>query len=364
MALNLAERMEMPLLHMAVLYGHVEICEWLLDQGSKVNQECCGDYTPLTLAIYLQHDAICRLLVKRKATINRLTDYGMTMLNLAVVSGTLEMINILLENDAMLNLTHFTEHFRLVLSHGRLECIQWFLQQPQVRQLLIELKHELDFAICLQNTANVVVYFANLPPFQWKRQSWLDKAILIAVERRQLQDIGILLEDGARINGDPKSADSPIACAARGNAVECIQFLYDRGASLHIKDTKKTCPLLSAVQFNSFEACQTLIELDQQIVQWSCRSGRDNPLHVAARYNSLIICKLLIENGADVNSRSKDGETALMMAVRLKREEIAAYLIASGGDLELSGSPKDAPETVQDTLLGSAITWLTSNSIF
>ena len=46
--------------------------------------------------------------------------------------------------------------------------------------------------------------------------------------------------------------------------------------------------------------------------------------------NDIEIVKLLIENGADVNAKNEDGETALHLANRKGYLDIVKYLIAKG----------------------------------
>ncbi|WP_061249847.1 ankyrin repeat domain-containing protein [Leptospira alstonii] len=57
------------------------------------------------------------------------------------------------------------------------------------------------------------------------------------------------------------------------------------------------------------------------------------PLMVAAREGEYLIAEYLIQNGADVNARTRDGHTALMMAVFNRYPEIVKLLIRSGADL-------------------------------
>ncbi|PJZ30497.1 hypothetical protein CH378_07635 [Leptospira kmetyi] len=57
------------------------------------------------------------------------------------------------------------------------------------------------------------------------------------------------------------------------------------------------------------------------------------PLMVAAREGEYLIAEYLIQQGADVNARTRDGHTALMMAAFNRYPEIVKLLIRSGADL-------------------------------
>jgi ankyrin repeat protein len=57
------------------------------------------------------------------------------------------------------------------------------------------------------------------------------------------------------------------------------------------------------------------------------------PLMVAAREGNLEIAKWLVENGANVNARARDGHTALMMAAYNRYPDIVKLLIQNGADV-------------------------------
>lgn len=60
----------------------------------------------------------------------------------------------------------------------------------------------------------------------------------------------------------------------------------------------------------------------------------NSPLHLAARDGHLPIVQLLIEKGADVNMRNKDGQSPLHLAVRRKNcIDLVKHLISNGADV-------------------------------
>ncbi|KAL7140621.1 hypothetical protein ABFS83_08G001100 [Erythranthe nasuta] len=59
------------------------------------------------------------------------------------------------------------------------------------------------------------------------------------------------------------------------------------------------------------------------------------PIHMAARLGLSTILQRLIDSGCDLNSRTEQGETALMISVRYKREECLQVLTKAGADFGL-----------------------------
>ena len=54
-------------------------------------------------------------------------------------------------------------------------------------------------------------------------------------------------------------------------------------------------------------------------------------MHGAAESNAKELAELLISKGADVNAKTKDGQTPLSVAEANKHEDVAALLRSHGG---------------------------------
>ena len=73
--------------------------------------------------------------------------------------------------------------------------------------------------------------------------------------------------------------------------MRCIKALVDAGADVNAKNFKLVTPLMFAAGINDIETM-----------------------------------KILIENGADIEHKNKDGERALEFAIRKEQKEAADYL--------------------------------------
>ena len=71
------------------------------------------------------------------------------------------------------------------------------------------------------------------------------------------------------------------------------------------------------------------------------RFNGDTALTTASRYGHIEICKLLIENGAEVDTADENGVTALMMASHRGHIEICRLLIEKGADVNATDEDGD-----------------------
>ena len=69
-----------------------------------------------------------------------------------------------------------------------------------------------------------------------------------------------------------------------------------------------------------------------------CNHAGDSLLMLASYHGHLDASRLLLQHGADVESRCEDGKTALMMAAMFNRVAIVEYLATQGADPRASDS--------------------------
>lgn len=62
------------------------------------------------------------------------------------------------------------------------------------------------------------------------------------------------------------------------------------------------------------------------------------PLLLAVQNGHGEVCRFLLDHGADVNSRDKNGRTALMVACELGSPKVVEALMSKGADLTLVDS--------------------------
>ncbi|KAL2556035.1 E3 ubiquitin-protein ligase [Forsythia ovata] len=85
--------------------------------------------------------------------------------------------------------------------------------------------------------------------------------------------------------------------------------------------------LVSAARDGDFVEARMLLECNPCLAKYSTFGGLNSPLHFAAAKGHNEIVALLLENGADVNSRNYCGQTALMQGCRYGHWEVVQTLL-------------------------------------
>ncbi|XP_069672146.1 ankyrin-3-like [Periplaneta americana] len=145
------------------------------------------------------------------------------------------------------------------------------------------------------------------------KASELDARLWRAADLGDLDDLILALEAGADVNFQHISG-TPLGRAARRGHVECVRRLLAHNADVGMEgrfNCKSCTPLRAAARNGHLEVMRTLL-----------RSGadpNDGALHDAAEYGQLDAVILLLQEGAEVNSRTAREETPLMLAVKKGR---------------------------------------------
>lgn len=204
---------------------------------------------------------------------------------------------------------------------------------------------------------------------KFKRWLFGESHLHTAAEEGNLEAVKELLDNGADIEKKDRDGSTPLMLASYYGNIDIVELLLSKGANCNSKNIKlnKTA-LHGAVERENFEIVKLLIDHGAQV---NVR-GMSNftPLHVITTYfecnenedipdwnrlwNMNIwnkkrtnIFKLLLNHGADVNAKGKDGWTPLHLAVRSPWSsiEIVKLLLEKGSDIHAKAtySPDYSP---------------------
>ena len=129
----------------------------------------------------------------------------------------------------------------------------------------------------------------------------------------QMEIAQFLLDSGADVNAVDESGESPLYSAIKRGRVEITQLLVDRGAKVNIKDIRQFTPLTVAAAAGEIEIIKTLVKAGADL---KAETYGLTPLMFAAASRKPEPVRLLVELGAPVNQASSmSGQTVLIAAI-------------------------------------------------
>lgn len=131
--------------------------------------------------------------------------------------------------------------------------------------------------------------------------------------------------------------------AVEGGHIEVVKFLVERGANLAAIDVEGRTPLVCAIKDgpSSLRLVENLLSYE---ITLGIATDRDLALTKAVETRNADIVKLLLENGADVNHKGKDGLTPLISAMISRCPlNIIKMLFTHGADISAADGFQQTP---------------------
>ncbi|KAK6183473.1 hypothetical protein SNE40_010949 [Patella caerulea] len=258
------------LIHVAAVVGNVPVVEYWVRCGLSLDEETTVScFTPLFLA---------------------------------VVNNGIELLKYMIQNGADINVTSRHERNTPLMEAmvmRRDEIVHILLDNPKLEV----------------NTVN----------FQ------KETALTIAVRVRRRELLPLLIARGADPNHVDCTGFTPLIHAVLEEDDKLLRLLLELGADVNKIDNRGETPLHFAVH-NGIELLKYMIQNGADINVTS-RYERNTPLMEAMVTRKKEIVQMLLDNPKlDVNATNFRKETALTIAVRVRRRELLPLLIARGAD--------------------------------
>lgn len=141
----------------------------------------------------------------------------------------------------------------------------------------------------------------------------------------------LLIGAGADVNNRNKQGRTPLHWAVFTKKSDYAKVLLEAGAEVDARDEDGRTPLRHAGGHVTLDLARLLLARGAKLDAINLKKGRTT-LHEVARYGEAEVAALLIDKGADVNARDKDGLTPLGLAQQEGKPAVAELLREHGGE--------------------------------
>ena len=295
----------------------------------NVNSRFDDGQTPLHLAAIYGHNAIAKYLLENNADTTVQDSSGATPLHEAVRYGNVEIAKSLLNSGANVNA-------RDNLGKTPVMLILPKDKTAEIYKLLIAHRADLTQKDMFGDTV-------------------LHTASMLNVGENTFR---ILIDAGADIDARNKEGVTPLAIAVQKNDLETVRLLTAAGADIHTQDTNGNSPLSIALA-GSPEMLEAVV--NEKNADFTDSNG-NTPLHLALICDApLSKIQYMISLMKDVNTRNKDGNSALFLSILKNRQKVGELLLAKNADIFSTNTNNNSPlrlalkygGTVQDWLITS-----------
>lgn len=284
--------------------GHAGIAAMLLAHGARVDG--VRGTMPLALAAQGGHADIVSMLLEKGVDVNSVSNMHPTALLLAAQNGHARVVAMLLANGVDVNLvepSNRTSPLAAALNNGHAEVVSLLLTVDDIN-------------------VNLAVGNEGIFP------------LLIAMVKRDLESVWLLLEKGANVNALTTGGYSPLIAAAELGLAEVVSSLLAKGADVHKASENGSSSLLFAAEKGHAKIVEMLLAKGADIHTRAVNGT--TPLGQAAQEGHTEIVSVLLAHGADVNATSslQDGVTPLFLAAACNRIDVVQMLLAAGAAME------------------------------
>lgn len=237
---------------------------------------------------------VMKLLVRRRANLNKVDYDQRTALMLAARSNAVESMDYLISAGAK---TFLTDRQGMNVLLIAINC-----NRKEATKCLLDKKWNIETSDFLGRTP-----------------------LFLAAERGNAEIVKELIARKANLESHNFEGMTALAIAAREGRTPVVQALIEAGANVNARNRFGVTPLMLAAREGNTDIVNRLLEKGADVTLVS--NDQDTALSMAVGGNHAGIIRTLMEHGADVGHANNQGGTPLMEASRLGHLETALTLL-------------------------------------
>lgn len=173
-----------------------------------------------------------------------------------------------------------------------------------------------------------------------KERQALGKSLIDFCARGRFEESKILLECSASADARDREGKSALHFVAAAGHVPLARLLLDRGARRDAKSKTNSTPLEEAARAGQLRLVAWLVDKGAKLRKCE-RDALSDHLLSAAEAGKLDVVKSLLMYDAKLNTRRKDGSTALILAAKNGHWAIGEFLVQIGKQKAMGRCPSD-----------------------
>ena len=294
---------------LAVFEGHTDIVRYLVGLPEvDLNYKGVDNSTALYSAVLEKHADVVQVLIDAGADIETRDDEGRSPLLVASLSGELTTVTKLVKAGADVRARDTEGDTCLIFAayHGHTDIVRYVVGLPEV---------DLNHQGCSSHTS-----------------------LQLAVHGKHADVVQVLIDAGADIEAKDDEGRSPLLVASCLGELTTVTKLVKAGADVHSTDAERNTCLILAACFGHTDTVRYLVSLPEVDVNHQGVNG--TALHLAVHGKHSDVVQVLIDAGADIEKKSADGRSPLLVASCLRDLTIVTRLVKAGADVRATDAER------------------------
>ncbi|MDR1485491.1 MAG: ankyrin repeat domain-containing protein [Planctomycetaceae bacterium] len=344
-------------------YKTTEILQYLLDNSAEIEPDGGFYRSPLLKAVALGNFDFVKFLVDRGANVTITEYYGDNILHhAAYYEPTLEIIKLLVEKGADVKAKNHdgrTPLYNFLITpqtDEKLKIIKYLIDKGEnINERnydgMLPIQTLVDSGLWRTNHATLKYLITNGEKVDWSKDSEIHANPISAAAQRNLATFEVVkyfVENGASLSDVDQEGQTPLHRVVQQKDADPVTVLYmvAKGAKVDAKDYQHYEPLhLAFTQSGGIGIAKILIENGANLNS-RCKWSEQTPFHhaVASPYTNLDDLHYLYRKSANINATDSSNQTAVHFAAKSNNDvNVIKYLIGTGGNVKAVDKKNQTP---------------------